>query len=95
MIGARMLTDGPWFPEQPSLVLTRLRADAVGSRRAAADLEAAPAESDTMLLADCSFAYLGQPYVVAPDGRVFQPTADETGYSLIIHSFVPVEEVAP
>ncbi len=55
----------------------------------------------TMLLDECHFAYLGQPYVVAPDGRVFQPVADENGYSILVHVFagdetpVEAEEVLP
>jgi hypothetical protein len=49
--------------------------------------------SDELLLADCGFTYLGQPYVVAPDGRVLQPVADETGYRLLVHTFASAEEV--
>ena len=50
---------------------------------------------ETLLLADSSFVYLGQPYVVAPDGRIFQPWATETGYSILVHSFAGTEEVLP
>lgn len=42
---------------------------------------------DTLLLAESFFAYLGLPYVVAPDGTVYQPVADETGYSIFVHRF--------
>jgi hypothetical protein len=41
----------------------------------------------TLLLADSAFAYLGQPYVVAPDGRVFQPIGGESGYSILVYTF--------
>jgi hypothetical protein len=51
--------------------------------------------SDTILLADSPFAYLGQPYIVAPDGRVLQPWADENGYSILVHSFAEGVEVQP
>jgi hypothetical protein len=47
--------------------------------------------TDELVLAESSFAYLGLPYVVAPDGRVFQPVADESGYSILVHSFATAE----
>lgn len=40
----------------------------------------------TLALSESSFAYLGQPYVVGPDGRVYQPVGSETGYSILVHS---------
>jgi hypothetical protein len=40
-----------------------------------------------LLLTESSFAYLGLPYVVTPDGTVYQPVADETGYSILVHRF--------
>ena len=45
------------------------------------------AAADTLLLSASSLAYLGQPYVVAPDGRVFQPVASEDGYGILVHTF--------
>jgi hypothetical protein len=33
--------------------------------------------------------------VVAPDGRVIQPVADETGYSLMVYTFGRAAEVTP
>ena len=42
---------------------------------------------DSMLLVDRSGAYVGQPYVVSPDGRVFEPVATEEGYSIFVHTF--------
>ncbi len=56
---------------------------------------------DELLLAESNFVYLGQPYVIAPDGRVYQPVADESGYTILIHSFsdtkqeIAREEVLP
>jgi hypothetical protein len=40
-----------------------------------------------ILLADSTYAYVGQPYTVGPDGRVYQPMATEAGYSILVHSF--------
>ncbi len=54
--------------------------------------------TDTLTLSDSPFAYLGQPYVVAPDGRIFQPVGSDAGYAILVHS-LPVtaatEEVRP
>jgi hypothetical protein len=44
-------------------------------------------ENDSLLLVDWSMAYVGQPYAVAPDGRVFQPVATDGGYAIFIHFF--------
>jgi hypothetical protein len=44
-------------------------------------------DDDAMLLVDWSIAYVGQPYVVARDGRVFQPVATPNGYSIFVHTF--------
>ena len=76
--------------EHASLLLTRL--GSIGNGRGA---------NDTLLLGESSFAYLGQPYVIALDGRVLQPVADESGYSILVHAFAGDEtprragEVAP
>ena len=43
--------------------------------------------TDSILLSDCPFVYLGMPYATTPDGRVLQPMADANGYSLFIHTF--------
>ena len=40
-----------------------------------------------ILLTDSTYAYVGQPYTVGPDGRVYQPMATEAGYSILVHSF--------
>ena len=76
VVGARLLDAGPETSGQPSLWIGRFAPGAAARATGA------------ILLADSSFAYLGQPYVVAPDGRVYQPVADEGGYSIFIHSFV-------
>jgi hypothetical protein len=44
-------------------------------------------ENDALLLVDRSSAYVGQPYVVAPDGRIFQPVATAEGYAIYVVSF--------
>jgi len=88
IVGARLLSKGAKAPGQPSLWLTRLAPDAGTAGVGASTSPAAPVgPTDTIVLCDSSFAYLGQPYVVAPDGRVYQPVADETGYSILVHSF--------
>ena len=108
IVGARLVTDDGQdgdgatansSVEQPALVLTRLAGDfgrgpSDPSGRAPSAATETPA-SDELLLADSGFTYLGQPYVVAPDGRVLQPVADETGYRLLVHTFASVEEVQP
>ena len=45
-----------------------------------------PSLSDSITLSDSPFAYLGQPYVVAPDGRIFQPVGSDQGYTIFIHT---------
>jgi hypothetical protein len=60
---------------------------AAGAGSAGVDASGEIAPTDTLLLNDSSFAYLGQPYVVAPDGRVYQPVGDSSGYSILVHSF--------
>jgi hypothetical protein len=52
------------------------------------------AAPDALLLAASPFAYVGQPYVVAPDGRVFQPVPTETGYSIFVHTFAGADSPA-
>lgn len=42
---------------------------------------------DSLVLTDSSLAYVGQPYIVAPDGRVFQPVATTSGYAIYVHTF--------
>lgn len=92
IVGARLLLDGSSSGREPALLLSRF--GAVGDLGGAA-VDRAPAvePSASLLLKDCSFTYLGQPYTVAPDGRVIQPMADEGGYSLLVHTFVQAEEV--
>ena len=92
VVGARLLSTDPNASGQPSLWIGRF-ASGTGGRTAAGAARVAarvvpPVLSDgAFLLADSPFAYLGQPYAVAPDGRVYQPVADESGYSIFVHSF--------
>jgi hypothetical protein len=94
VIGGRILGTASPAPGEASLALVHLRTG-TGALSAAASDKAAPAVAGTLFLADSPFAYLGQPYIVAPDGRVIQPVADETGYSLLVYSFDETAEVAP
>jgi hypothetical protein len=68
------------------LVLTRLAASGAGAADAAS-MRSSRSDTGILYLAESSFAYLGQPYVVAPDGRIFQPVGTEEGYSILVHSF--------
>ena len=79
VVGARLLEAGSRSDGRPALALTRIPASASGSKQGTA--------SPVLLLADRSMVYVGQPYVVAPDGRIFQPVAEEDGYSIFVHEF--------
>ena len=87
VIGARLLDAASTAAGPASLVVTRfvLEAGGTGANMANAG------ETGTLLLADCPFAYLGQPYTVAPDGRVFQPVASDAGYSIVQYAFATGE----
>ncbi|MCX8033626.1 MAG: hypothetical protein N3B14_09655 [Thermoleophilia bacterium] len=82
IVGARLLNAGSAASGQPALALTRLAAAQLTERRSNAFKE-------VLLLSDCSVAYVGQPYVVAPDGRIFQPVALKDGYHILVHEFPP------
>jgi hypothetical protein len=79
IVGARLLRAKSDSKVAPALIIGRLAA-------AAAQNEAAPALTDTITLSDSPFAYLGQPFVVSPDGRVFQPVGSAQGYTIFIHT---------
>jgi hypothetical protein len=49
-------------------------------------------ETRTLALTEGSTVYLGPPYVVAPDGTIYEPRATDDGYQILRHSF---DEVAP
>jgi hypothetical protein len=85
IIGAHLLRGKGDATGGPALIIGRL---------AAADTAAAPLLTDTITLTDSPFAYVGQPYVVAPDGRVLQPVASQQGYSLMVHSLPGLTPVA-
>lgn len=82
IIGARLLEAGSRADSQPALALTRLPGSAFGEGQGPAKKTAA---ATVLLLVDRSMVYVGQPYVVAPDGRIFQPVAEEQGYSILVH----------
>jgi hypothetical protein len=90
IIGARLLcpTDAP--EDSPAMVIGRLPY---------ADEPAGDATlTDTVTLRDSPFAYFGQPYAVAPDGRILQPVGSEAGYTILVHRLPhagTVEEVQP
>ena len=72
------------------LAITRLRSADPGGTSDALQLAQA-ANDEVLLLAESDYAYLGDPYVVAPDGRIFQPVADASGYTILVHSFAEVQ----
>jgi hypothetical protein len=74
-----------------AIVVTRLRTTNLTK---VATVSAGMQQVSELLLADCSYAYLGQPYVVSPDGRVIQPMADKAGYRLVAYTFGADQEVA-
>ena len=88
LIGAKLLIPEKRGDAPCALAITRLRADAPGQSQGGAG-RGRPDE--VLLLAESDFAFLGSPYVVAPDGRIFQPVADQTGYSILVHSFQEVQ----
>lgn len=88
IIGARLLRAKGDAGDSPSLIIGRLAADA-------GQTSTSPVLADTITLSDSPFAYLGQPLVVAPDGRIFQPVGDSRGYTLFIHTLPGAVDVAP
>lgn len=96
VVGARLLAAGSGKTGDAALVVSRFASafDSAGVN-VLSQATAGPdrVEAATLLLPECSFAYLGQPYVVAPDGRIFLPVADETGYSLMVHTFADTQGV--
>jgi hypothetical protein len=100
IVGARLLEPEMRNGTPASLALTRLPSvPAEASGAAGPDATASPDE--VLLLAESLFAYLGQPYVVAPDGRIFQPVGSDAGYSIVVYTFAAsdavteLEEVQP
>ncbi len=90
IIGARLLQEHDERIEKPSLIIGRVSAGRSG--------DPAPVISDTLILCDSPYAYLGQPYVVAPDGRVFRPSGSDEGYTITIYTLplsTGVEETQP
>ena len=83
VVGARLL-DADSSETQALLVLRRF---ALGADGRLVPASQTTGQNDSLLLLDQSCAYVGQPYVVAPDGRIFQPVATDTGYQILIHSF--------
>jgi hypothetical protein len=78
ILGARLLRASGSSADSPPLLLGRLP-----------DLEGPRVSNEitqTLTLHDSTFAFLGQPYTVAPDGRVFQPVGTEVGYTILVHS---------
>jgi hypothetical protein len=87
IVGARLLRKESDPDDAPSLIIGRMsNSDQVDD---------APVLDDTLTLRDSPFAYLGQPYVVAPDGRIFQPVGSEAGYSVLVYSLAATPAATP
>jgi hypothetical protein len=48
----------------------------------------------SLVLTTSPFAYVGDPYVVAPDGRIFQPVPGPGGYTILVHTFAEAAQVS-
>ncbi len=70
----------------------RLRDLPLGQRGAPGSLLLARLDDQagSLLLSESLYAYLGQPYLVGGDGRVFVPAADPDGYRIAVHGFPDV-----
>jgi hypothetical protein len=86
LVGARLVRPQTKGKLTSALAITRLLSQDSGQGEVSPHSIQAKSAA-VLLLAECDFAYLGVPYVVAADGRIFQPFADETGYTVLIHTF--------
>ncbi len=90
LVGMRLLRPQTKGRITSALAITQL--PSVSQDNGAGDAMSIQAGNGAMLLLqECAFAYLGAPYVVAPDGRIFQPMADKSGYTILVHTFEEVE----
>jgi hypothetical protein len=81
VVGARMARAKGDPQGAPSLIVGRLTA-------AADQSVTGSLLTDSITLSDSPFAYLGQPYVVAPDGRIFQPVGSDQGYAIYTYTLL-------
>ncbi len=79
VIGGRLASPVDSRQGRAAIVVSRFK---LGEDGGPAKLPAA-----SLYLDDRSFAYVGLPYVVAPDGRVLQPLATRDGYLILLHHF--------
>jgi hypothetical protein len=86
IVGARV-SDASGSADTACLVLRRFEFQKNGRLAKAARSGDATTTADWLMLTDSSRAYVGQPYVVAPDGRVLQPMATDSGYAIYVYSF--------
>ncbi len=49
-------------------------------------------QGGALVLTESLYAYLGAPYTVGGDGRVYAPVADPAGYRIVVHSFPEVTQ---
>jgi hypothetical protein len=86
IVGARV-AGASGSADTACLLLRRFEFQKNGRLAKAARSGDATAAADSLVLTDSSTAYVGQPYVVAPDGRVLQPMATDSGYAIYVYSF--------
>ncbi len=90
LVGARLAQPEGKGAGSRSIAITKVGTGQIGSSVDGAPRVQVP-EGFVLLLAESSFAYLGQPYVVAPDGRIFQATGTDQGYTILVHVFGEVQ----
>jgi hypothetical protein len=90
LIGARLSQPETHGSTQCTIAITRIAGSTSTETDGTLRL-ALKTTASVLCLAESGFAYLGQPYVVAPDGRVYQPVSDADGYSILVHTFPGVQ----
>ncbi len=79
VVGARLLARGPAEERgEPAFLVGRWETGARG---------ASPNVTDSLLLPESHFAEVGEPFVVAPDGALYQPFPEASGLSILVHRF--------
>jgi hypothetical protein len=75
IVGARIVTSPAGENGAPGLLVARV------------SLDTADGSPSAIMLREGSYVHIGQPYVVGPDGVLYQPLATDEGYSIYIHNF--------
>lgn len=79
IVGARLFGHGaPEEKNEPVFLVGRWGTGAGGAQAGV---------TDTLLLRESLFAEVGEPFVVAPDGALYQPFPEASGLAVLIHRF--------